>query len=266
MKPLKRKDAPGKVPKQVGLYQHPAVRYGMCQQMFCWLLDITTRTLQRMITSKVDGGRRASCAPHGNRGETYAAKPEAKAHYVKGVERIAAEHGHPQPWPLPGLKETKPVLVLPPQFSQRCLHRMVTTLPSTQEHRGLVISMGGFNNLFNSDALQHIHISMTERGMCVKCTKWNASLRALATVPGDDAYVKKEITQRLKDNHTMKNRMGRQLYRETGDAIRGQPRGKHQLQGEAVADDEDDDADGNIFFFFFFFFFAMLMLMIFYYY
>lgn len=234
--------------KTVGTYQHPAVCYGMCQTMFCLLLGIDVTTLRALVPRTSGDGRFAASDAHGLIGNTNSKKPAAKEFFIEKVQALAREVGHPQPWPLPGLCENTEVLVLPPQFTVNRMYNMIIQQASPAQ----ALARRSFYNIFNSWELENIHVSGTERGMCPRCVKWTARAHGLRTVISKGgtqaarARVELKVLQRLMDNHTIRQRMGRELLRQVQSAIEGRPKKAHPLALEGTEpnyNEEEEDLD-----------------------
>lgn len=243
---------PGKPRKhaetKVGTYQHPTVINGMCQTMFCLLLGIDVKTLRFSAPKTAGEGRFASSETHGLVGNKNAEKPAAKQFLVEQVQALAREVGHPKPWPFPGLCKNTEVLVLPPQFTVNRMYNMIMQKASPAQ----ALARRSFYSLFNSWELEHIHVSGTERGMCVRCVKWTARAHGLRTVisKGGAQRAKDRVDlkalKRLIDNHTIRQRMGRDLLRQVQCTVEGRPKQMHSLALEITGTDQDDEDDRDV--------------------
>lgn len=106
-----------------------------------------------------------------------------------------------------------------------------------------------FYELFISCELEHIYVSGTERGMWPRCVKWTARSNGLRTViskggtEAAKARVNLKVLGRLIENHTMRQRMGRELLRKVQCALEGKPKQPHYLSMNDTGGDNDVEED-----------------------
>lgn len=207
----------------------PSCRNKVCVIGFRYLLGISKSTFHRVIES-CKTIPSAITEKHKLTGKN--ARDSNKMN-VNGTDKMIAsihevlnEYSLEVPLSKCNISDEVQIKMLPPHFSRERLYTE-SCLKIIEADR---LSRSSFYRLICSDEFKFVKFSKREKGICDKCVSLRETIRGLQTKYDPISTARRICLDRELENHVLRQRMSRHLYRLCRSRVRKLPRIEHELE------------------------------------
>jgi len=155
---------------------------------------------------------------------------ESKTKFISAIHEILDEYSLDVPWSASKNVDEIHLKMLPPYFSKERLYNEAC-MKLEEEDR---LSRSSFFTLINSSIFDFLKFSKREKGLCDKCVNLRETIRGLQTKSDAISTARRISLERELENHIIRHRMSRHLYRICRSRVQNDIRKEHDLEDQIL--------------------------------
>jgi len=205
----------------------------MCQVAFRSILGVPRSTYYRIIKNCITvpsvetekhklTGKTATESNKMNQGAT--------ENTIKAIHEVLNEYTVDVPWSKATITDEVTLKMLPPYFTKERLFNEACMRLLEQDR----LSRTSFYRLIESEEFNFLSFSKREKGLCDKCVHLRETIRGLQTKFDPISIARRISKERELENHIIRQRMSRHLYRICRSKVRDEPRIEHELEKDYI--------------------------------